>query len=63
MLNLTFRHDGHITKRTFRFKEIDVSANKLLDQVDAVVGTIYIKKTAFYAEGICPDEITVKVEW
>ena len=62
MLELTFRHDQHVTKRTFRFKEIDPTTNKILDQIDAVVGTIYIKKFAF-AEDICPDEITVKVDW
>ena len=62
MLELTFRRDSHVTKRTFRFKEIDSVTNKVLEQSDAAVGTLYVKKSVFVNES-CPDEITVKLEW
>ena len=64
MLNLTFRHDGHVTKNTYRFEEIDINTNKAKDKETWYIGKLYIQKSAFDKEGhIAPDEITVKVEW
>lgn len=61
MLELTFRHDGHVTKNTYRFEEIDTDTNKPKDKGEWVIGKLYIHKFAFHH--ICPDEITVKLEW
>ena len=58
---LTFHHKGHVTKRTFRFEEVD-DAGIVLDKVDAVVGSIYIKKKVF-EEGSPPASISLKIEW
>ncbi len=62
-MKLIFKHDGHVTKRTFRFKEIDEDTDKQLEQIEAVVGTIYIKKTAFEKGGVSvpPDKIVVEI--
>ncbi|KKM75114.1 hypothetical protein LCGC14_1393400, partial [marine sediment metagenome] len=46
---------------TFRFKETDDKSGKISEQINTVVGTIYIKKSALGESP--PDEITVKVEW
>lgn len=58
---LTFYHKGHVTKRTFRFEEVDKDGN-VLDKVDAVVGSIYIKKKVF-GGGSPPSTIDLKIEW
>ena len=58
---LNFQHRGHVTKRTFRFEEVD-EAGIVLAKVDAVVGSIYIKKTMF-REDTPPDDISLKIEW
>ena len=60
MLNLTFRHDGHVTKNTYRFEEIDTDTNKPKERGTWAIGKLYINKVHFTT---CPDEITVKVEW
>ena len=60
MLELTFRHDGHVTKNTYRFEEIDIHTNKAKEKGDWAIGKLYIQKFFFAA---VPDEITVKVEW
>jgi len=58
---LPFHHKGHVTKRTFRFEEVDY-ARTVLDKVDAVVGSIYIKKKVF-EEDNPPATISLKIEW
>ncbi len=58
---LPFRHDGHVTKRTFRFAELDEEGN-VLEKVDAIVGSIYIKKKAFDS-ATPPTNITLTIEW
>ena len=60
MLELTFRHDGHVTKNCYRFEEIDTDTNKPKDRETWAIGKLYIKKIFFT---VAPDEITVKVEW
>ena len=60
-LTLSFRNDGHVTKRTFRFQEIDDNTNRAKDQGDCIIGKIYIKKDAVSA--VPPDEIKVTLEW
>ncbi len=59
MLNLTFRHE-YTTTNTYRFEEIDPDTNKPKEKGTWAIGKLYIRK-AFFT--ICPDEITVKVEW
>ncbi|KKK49333.1 hypothetical protein LCGC14_3136110 [marine sediment metagenome] len=62
MIEITFRHDGHVTKNCYRFEEIDTETNKALDKGSYVIGKLYIQKHAFHHQS-APDEITVKVEW
>ncbi len=57
---LHFQHDGHVTKRTFRFAEL-AENGEVLPKVDAIVGSIYIKKNVF--GGSAPEGLTVKIEW
>ncbi len=61
MLELTFRHDNHVTKNTYRFKELGAK-DTILEQREANIGTIYMKKDLFKGS-VCPNEITVKVDW
>lgn len=61
MLELTFRHDGHITKNTYRFEEMDTDTNEPKKYGSWVIGKLYIQKFAFRFN--CPAEITVKMEW
>ena len=61
MLELTFRHDGHVTKNCYRFEEVDTDTNKARDKETWAIGKIYVQKR--YLPATCPDEITVKVEW
>ena len=64
MLELTFRHDKHVTKNCYRFEEMwspGPEANKPKEKGDWVIGKLYIQKFALHH--ICPDEITVKLEW
>ncbi len=58
---LHFQHKGHVTRRTFRFEELG-DDGEVLDKVDAVVGSIYIKKKVFGGE-TPPDTISLKIEW
>ncbi len=63
MLELTFRHDGHVTKNCYRFEEIDTETNKPKDKNECVIPyKIYFSKHIFHHMPP-PDEITVKVEW
>ncbi|KKL89492.1 hypothetical protein LCGC14_1914100 [marine sediment metagenome] len=62
MLELTFRHDGHVTKNTYRFEEISLDTNKPRQtREEWAIGKLYIQKRCLPEP--CPDEITVKVEW
>ena len=61
MLELTFRHDGHVTKNTYRFEEIDADTNKPREKGEWFIGKLYIQKSAFGK--LAPDKIIVKVEW
>lgn len=56
-IKVTFKLDRE-TKNTYRFQEID-AAGKPLEIIDAVIGTIYVKKRAF--GGNPPANITVEV--
>jgi hypothetical protein len=56
-----FQHGGHVTKRTFRFAELDDEGN-VLPKVDALVGTLYIKKSLF--EGATPPKhVEMTIDW
>lgn len=57
---LHFQHDGHVTKRTFRFAELDEKGEHL-PKVEAVVGSIYVKKNVF--GDTPPEHLTLKIEW
>jgi len=57
---LHFQHDGHVTKRTFRFAELD-EKGKTLPKVDAVVGSLYVKKNVF--GDTAPEHLTLNIEW
>lgn len=63
-VKLQFRHDGHVTKRNYRFAELDEDG-RMLDKVDAKIGSIYVKKKLFDQGGgaVAPDEITITLEW
>ncbi len=61
MLELTFRHDEHVTKNCYRFEEMDVETSKPKEKGEWVIGKLYIQKFAFHF--ICPEEITIKLEW
>ena len=59
-IKLTFRQDGHITKRTVRYEEIDVETGKPLEIQAAVIGKIYVKKSAL--GDVAPHELKVTLE-
>lgn len=62
MLELTLRHDGHVTKNCYRFEEIDTDTNKPKEKGEQIIiNELYISKFAFHFN--CPDEITIKMEW
>ncbi|MCH7605131.1 hypothetical protein IID24_04065 [Patescibacteria group bacterium] len=62
MLKLTFRHDGHVTRNTYRFEEMDgPDTDKLKAKGEWVIGKLYIQKFAFHHT--CPDKITINLEW
>ncbi len=62
MIEITFRHDGHVTRNCYRFEEIDTDTSKPKDKGDYAIGKLYIQKHVFHHMPP-PDEITVKVEW
>ena len=63
MIEITFRHDGHVTKNCYRFEEIDTETDKALDFGQGIIySKLYIKKHIFHHQPP-PDEITVKVGW
>ncbi len=63
MIEITLRHDGHVTKNCYRFEEIDTDTNKPKDKSEcAIPYKIYFSKHIFHHQP-APDEITVKVEW
>lgn len=57
---LKFKHDNHVTKRTFRFKEVD-DQGIILDMVAAIVGTLYVKKNTF--DGDVPKRLSITLDW
>lgn len=61
MLELTFRHDGHVTKNCYRFEELNIETNKPRDKDTWAIGKLYVQKRCLPPQ--CPDQITVKVEW
>ena len=65
MIELTFKHDSHVTKNTFRFEEVDEESGKPLERQDQIIGKIYVKKFVFGEVGasVPPDSITMKLEW
>jgi len=63
MLELTLRHDGHVTKNCYRYEEIDVDTSKPKEKEDCVIiNKLYFPKHIFHHQPP-PDEITVKMEW
>jgi len=64
MLELTFRHDGHVTTNTFRFEEVEEETKKPIEKGSWIIGKLYLQKSIFAEIGVeAPKEITVKVEW
>lgn len=61
MLNLTFQNDGHVTKNTHRFEEMDIAANKPKEKGEWVIGKIYIQKS--HLPDHIPDKIAMLLEW
>lgn len=54
---LTFTKERE-TKGAVRYQEV-----KENDLAEGVVGTLYVRKSAFAARGSIPDQITVKLEF
>ncbi len=60
MIKVHFKHDGHVTKNTFRFEEIEDENDNVKEKGEWVIGKLYIQKFAFHHT--CPTYITVSIK-
>ncbi len=60
-MKLHFKHDNHVTKRTFRFEEVDEEGVSK-EREEQIIGKIYIKKKIFDSDEP-PKNISVEISW